>query len=301
MNREKDTVYTSHRNSGWNRPKAAVRKKRRRRPFLVLTLLLLAAFSVVYGMILFTPAAEPKKVSAIQSIKAPITKIISTHPDYNISVSIVDTKTNEAAHLGYGSTYTAASTTKLLTAALTMSEVEAGNLSLDDYINGSLVSWHLQQMINQSNNQSWKTLNQNFGQEKVEAYAKQLELDTYNYTDNLISAKDMSKLLTKLYRAELVNKANTKLILGHMRQTNDDSFIPAIAETTKIKVYHKYGWLESNIHDVAILESKDKAWVLAIYTNPKNNQQNATISRDIIHMVTELVTAKLTGQPGQQL
>ena len=85
-------------------------EKRRRRPFLVLTLLLLAAFSVVYGMILFTPAAEPKKVSAIQSIKAPITKIISTHPNYNISVSIVDTKTNEAAHLGYGSTYTAAST-----------------------------------------------------------------------------------------------------------------------------------------------------------------------------------------------
>ena len=127
-------------------------------------------------------------------------------------------------------------------------------------------------MINQSNNQSWKTLNQNFGQEKCEAYAKPLELDTYNYTDNLISAKDMSKLLTKLYRAELVNKANTKLILGHMRQTNDDSFIPAIAETTKIKVYHKYGWLKQHPRR-RDLESKDKAWVLAIYTNPKTTNK----------------------------
>lgn len=300
MNREKDTVYTSHRNSGWNRPKAAVRKKRRRRPFLVLTLLLLIGFGVVYGMIFFAPPAEPKKVSAIQSIKAPITEIINSHPEYNVSVSIVDTKTNESAHLGYRSTYTAASTTKLLTAALTMSEVEAGNLSLDDYIEGSLVSWHLQQMVNQSNNVSWKALNHHSGQEKMEAYAKQLGLDSYSYTDNLISAKDMSKLLTKLYKAELVNEANTKLILGHMRQTNDDSFIPAIAETTDVKVYHKYGWLESNIHDVAVLDSKDKAWVLAIYTNPKDNQQNATISRDLIHTITELVVAKMTGQPEPQ-
>ena len=139
-----------------------------------------------------------------------------------------------------------------------------------------------------------ENLESKFWSGKVEAYAKQLELDTYNYTDNLISAKDMSKLLTKLYRAELVNKANTKLILGHMRQTNDDSFIPAIAETTKIKVYHKYGWLKQHPRR-RDLKAKTKlgCW-LSIQT--QKQPTNATISRDIIHMVTELVT-KLTGQP----
>lgn len=292
MHRESKT-YVSHRNSGWNRPSAVRRKKKR--PFLKLITVLLVLFAILYGLIFLLPSITYKP--SVQSTKESINATIASYPNYNIGVSLIDIKSGENLHTGSRQSFTAASTTKVLTAALTMHEVEAGKLKLSKHINNYPISWHIEQIINQSNDDSWLALNHYFGQKKMEAYAKSIGLSSYNYEKNLLSASDMTKLLSQLYTYKLMDSNHTRQILGYMQHTNNDDFIPAIADTSDITVYHKYGWLGKNIHDGAILVMKDTAWALAIYTNPKNDEGNANTSTEIIHSITQSVVNKLENKP----
>ncbi len=293
VHNERSEEFVSRRYSGWNRPSPVRTKKRR--PFLKLILLLMLIFAGIYAYIFLLPALS--QGPSVEKASESIDEIIKSYPEYEIGVSVMDVNTNEKIDLGEQSPFTAASTTKLITAALTMHEIEAGKLSLDTEINDSPVSWHLEQMINQSNNASWKSLNDEFGKKKMENYAKSIGLNTYKYEGNSISPKDMSVLLAKLYKNKLANKENTKIILSHMVHTNDDSFIPTVAETQDIKVYHKYGWYESNIHDVGLLVADKSTWALAVYTHPKDNDNHSTTSRDIIHKVTQATVNQLTPAP----
>lgn len=291
---ERENDFVGRRHEGWNRP-SPIRKKRKKRPFLIFTLVILLGFGILYSYIFLLPALN--QGPDVEKTKDLIAEVIDAHPDYDIGVSIVDVDTQKRIDIGNQSSFTAASTTKLLTAALTMHEIENGKLKLDTEINDSPVSWHLEQMVNQSNNESWKALNHTFGKSKMERYAKSIGLSSYRYEGNTISPQDMGTLLAKLYGNKLMNKDHTGILLGHMVHTNEDSFIPAIADTEDIKVYHKYGWLDSNIHDVAILSTEKDAWALAIYTNPKDNGNNSTTSREIIHQITQIVVDQFSPSP----
>lgn len=287
-------MYVSHRYDGWNRPKP-VHKKKRRRPFLIFTILLVIGFSAIYSWIFLLPAFDSGP--SVNDTEQSITAVIDSHPTYDIGVSLVDIESGEKIDLGKTNAFIAASTTKVLTAAITMDAVESGRLSLQKEIDDHQVSWHLQQMINQSNNESWRSLNHTFGEKKMEAYAKSLKLNSYEYKKNIISAPDMTILLTKLYKRELMNEKHTKQILGYMQNTNEDSLIPAIADTSEITVYHKYGWVDNYVHDVGILVSGDTRWAIAIYTHPNDGMTDANESRDIIHSITGVVTRTIEDQP----
>lgn len=292
MHRESET-YVSRRNSGWNRPSAVRRKKKR--PFLRLIIVLLILFTILYGVILLLPTITYRP--SVGSVKESINTTINSYPDYNIGVSLVDVKSGENVVAGSKQSFIAASTTKVLTASLVMHEVEAGKIKLNKHINNYPISWHLEQIVNQSNDDSWLALNHYFGQKKMEAYAKSIGLSSYEYEKNLLSANDMTTLLSKLYTFKLMNAEHSRQILGYMRHTNNDDFIPAIADTSDISVYHKYGWLGSNIHDGAILVKKNATWALAIYTSPKNGEGNANTSTEIIHSITQSVVNSLENKP----
>ncbi len=289
VSHKRDEEFISRRYSGWNRPSQVQTKKKR--PFLKFILFLLFVFSIIYGYIFLLPVLMEKP--SVEKTKAGITQVINSYPDYDIGVSLLDIDSGDKVSEGKQSAFTAASTTKVLTAALTMHEVESGRLSLNLEIYGYPISWHLEQMINQSNDDSWKALNYKFGKKKMEQYAKSIGLNSYKYDGNLISANDMTTLLAKLYKNELMSEKHTKKILSYMVNTNDDSFIPAIADTQDIRVYHKYGWYENNIHDAAILVTDKSTWVLSIYTHPKDDGSHSSTSKDIIHKITQVVVNQL--------
>lgn len=293
MKTDHGKFVSGRRYDGWNRPNPKYQKKRR--PFLRTVTAILVVFIVIYGLVFLLPAFQPG--ASIGSTQESITSIIDSHPDYDIGVSLVDVKSDKQIDLGSQVVFNAGSTTKLLTATLTMREVEKNKLSLSQKINGYPISWHLQQLINQSNGDSWLALNHRFGQKKLENYAKEISLVSYRYKGNLISASDGARLASKLYSGKLINKSHTRTILKYMQYTNEESLIPAVADTQDVELYHKYGWLGSYIHDVAILETKTSAWVLAIYTHPKNDLNNATTSRDIIHSITRVTMRALTNNP----
>ncbi len=293
MRRERNDIHSSQRSSGWNRPSAVRRKKRR--PFLRLIIILLVLFTALYAVIIFLPTITSRP--SVKPTKASINMIVDSYPTYNIGISLVDIKNGENIQVGAAQRFIAASTTKVITASLVMHEVEAGRLTLSKHINNYPISWHLEQIVNQSNDDSWIALNHYFGQKKMENYAGSIGLSSYDYEKNLLSPSDMTKLLAQLYTFKLMDAAHTRQILGYMQHTNNDDLIPAIADTSDITVYHKYGWFDNSIHDAAILVKKDTVWALAIYTKPKDDKKDATTSTDIIHSITQAVVNSLENKP----
>lgn len=287
--RDDQQGFVGRRNDGWNRPEPAKQKKRR--PFFIITVLMLISFGALYSYIFLYPSLNNQP--SVSNVNEPVQSIIDSYPDFNVGVSLVDTQTKKRINIGEQSPFVAASTTKMLTAVLAMHEIEKGRLSFDKKFDGYPVSWHLQQIVNQSNSVSWATLNHYFGEDKMVSYAKSVGLNSYDYKKNLITPNDEATLLDKFYTGKLINKTHTNTLLGYMQHTNDDSFIPAVADTQDITVYHKYGWLESNIHDVGILKTKKTSWVVAIYTHPHNNEMDATTSRDIIQSITEVIVKNI--------
>ncbi len=293
MHREKSETYVSRRHNGWNRPSAVRRKKKR--SFLKFIIISLVLFAILYVVILLLPAIVYKP--SVQSTKEPINTTIGSYPGYNVGVSLVDINSGESTQVGSNQKFIAASTTKIITAGLVMHEVEAGRLKLNKHINDYPISWHLEQVVNQSNDDSWVALNHYFGKKKMENYARSIGLSSYDYDKNLLSASDMTTLLSRLYTFKLMSKDHTQQILRYMQHTNNDDFIPAIADTSDITVYHKYGWLGTNIHDGAILVKNDTAWALAIYTSPKDGAEDANTSTEIIHSITQSVVNSLDNKP----
>ncbi len=208
------------------------------------------------------------------------------------SVSVIDIASGKQYDAGLDVDFRAASTTKVLTAAAFMHQVEQGNATLATQINGASAQTMLQSMLQQSNNAAWKAFNDYLGQENLEAYARSIGLSSFAVTDNTIRAHDQAKLLTKLYDNELTSTTHTQMILSFMQNTDNERLIPA-ALPTGATVYHKYGYLEGELHDSAIITYAGHTFVLVIYTN---NQQ-ATIDdyesrRELIHLLTSDVLSE---------
>lgn len=145
-------------------------------------------------------------------------------------------------------------------------------------------------MVNQSSNDSWDLLVGAIGKSELQAYAASIGLD-YKVDGNTLSPSSMSALLAKLYSGQLLSKAHTAKLLSYMQNTNDDTLIPA-ALGSNITVYHKYGLLDGELHDAAILVSGDTAYTLTIYT--KNTDDSDDKQRtQIIHQLTQAIASIL--------
>ncbi len=230
-----------------------------------------------------TPKAAPvvKKVTATPipatawaDIEAQVNAAIVANPDLNIGVSIIDSKTNTKVDYGSQEQYAGASTTKVLTAAAFLQQVEQGKYTLQTKLAGRTAQDHLRLMLNRSNNESWATLNTAVGYSALTQYARDNGINSYNYIGNLMKPSDQALLLQKVYKRELVNEEHTLLMLSYMQNTNNEDMIPVVTPTDAT-LYHKYGQLEDRLHDGAIIEYKKRPLILVIYT--KGGATNGSI------------------------
>jgi len=190
---------------------------------------------------------------------------IAGQPDYDISVAVIDVSSKTKANFGIQDNFVGASTTKVVSAVAYLHQVESNKRSLTTQIDGKTAKEHLGLMINESNNESWLALNTNLSHDTLENYAHSLGLSSYDATKNVITASDEAVLLQKLYSGQLLNAANTKLLLSLMQDTNNEDMIPRAAPDGS-QVYHKYGQLDDRLHDAAIVDYKNSPVVLVIYT-----------------------------------
>lgn len=224
-----------------------------------------------------TAAAAAKETAAKQARMKTyidtVNSLIAANPSEDIAVSTADVSSDSASDsitLGDQGTFTAASTGKLITAVTFMNQVEQGKATLGTYIDGQTAGSLLQTMIVNSDNDAWHSLNDYLTHPVLESYMTQLGMTEYDPDANTVLPSDMTLLMKKFYNGQLLNKSDTDLLLSYMQQANKQEYIVSDVPAG-YTVYHKAGWLDGLMHDVAIISNGQKAIVLSIYTYSGDN------------------------------
>ena len=195
---------------------------------------------------------------------APSEAIIAAHSQYQVGVALMDTVGGQLHQYGVGEPFQAASTAKVLTAAAYYSLVEDGSASLEDELGDFTSGFQIEAMIQDSNNDSWSLLMDAVGLARLSEYAASLDI-TYDPEVNTLSTADMAHLLAELSEGRLLNQEHTAQLLSYMQDTNFEDLIPA-AVPAGVTVFHKYGLLDDELHDAAILSTSAGSYVLVVYT-----------------------------------
>ena len=210
-------------------------------------------------------AAATQTAAAKAAFIANVQRAIQSYSSADIGVSMVDIDSGAQTDVGETAAFTAASTTKVLTAILYLHEVEQGTTTLDTDIDGTDAQTLLQKMINLSDNDAWASLNEFLGKPQLQAYAANLGLSSYDPYENTITPHDEAALLAKLYKGQLVSAEHAQLLYAFMQHTSNEDLIPA-ALPSDATIYHKYGYLGGELHDAAIISYKGHHIALTIYT-----------------------------------
>lgn len=231
--------------------------------------------------------AEPITSTTWNDLNQKVTAIINENDPLNISVAVIDLTDNTKANYGLQEAFHGASTTKVLTAAAYLHDVETGRSSLTENLGGGSAQSHLRRMINQSDNNSWGVLNSAVGYSRLNSYARANGISSYKYVGNLMTASDQALLLSKLFQRQLLNEEHTKLLLSYMQNTNNEAMIPKAVPGGAL--YHKYGQLDDRLHDSGILVYKDRPVVVVVYTKGTSDGNAYAARTQLIQEISRTV------------
>jgi beta-lactamase class A len=219
-----------------------------------------------------------------------IEAIIAANSRYQVGVALMDTVGGQLHQYGVEEPFEAASTAKVLTAAAFYSLVEDGSASLEDELGAFTSGFQIQAMIQDSNNDSWSLLMDAVGLARLSEYAASVGI-MYDPEVNTLSTADMARLLVELAEGKLLNREHTAQLLSYMQGTNFEDLIPA-AVPAGVTVSHKYGLLDDELHDAAILSTSAGSYVLVVYTKG-TGLADVPQRTAVIHDITKAVTAVL--------
>lgn len=182
------------------------------------------------------------------------------------AMSVIDINRSEAFGISETASFHSASVTKLLVATAALQGVESGKYSLNQSLGNGTFKYQLQQMINQSNNNSWDLFNNLLSFRGEQKVADQLGLVGVDMTQTHMTTSAVSKLLLKLYKGEALQTKNRDLLFSYMQNTETENRIsPSIP--SGIAFYHKTGSFGGGIHDAAVVIHPKNPFVLVIFTN----------------------------------
>jgi beta-lactamase class A len=289
------------------RPRIPVSRYDERPPFKIKTGIIKAAALTVLLLTIFVyfgvhhsrvhaNTASPKitRISNAQlaQLDNSITNLIGTRSQDTISVLATDMTTGQSVAYGSTNTYTAASTAKLLSAVYFLHQTETGHESLSEYLSGVKASDLLEQMIVNSDDTAWTSINDELTHSSLASYSATIGFTGYNVLLNTMPASDIQLLLTKLYGGKLLNKADTTLLLREMARANYRDYIVA-GTPSGYAVYHKAGLIDDNIHDAAIITQKGNAGhaiAVTIFTDGNGTYDSAERTT-LIRQITSQLTA----------
>jgi beta-lactamase class A len=211
-------------------------------------------------------AVTARRVAAVARLNQELQHLADANPLISLSVATSDTQRGQTAQLNAATPVNAASTAKVLSAALYLNQVEKGQKSISQPIGDYRAIQALKQMVQQSDDTVWRQVNDLLGHSALQSYASSLGLDSYDAGSNTISAADMTRLLELLYKGDLLNGAHTSLLLSFMQQTNREDFIsPAVS--TGFTFYHKVGLDSDQVNDAGIITGGTDALVITVFTD----------------------------------
>lgn len=240
------------------------------------------------------PASGPEPGTPAQAISpaldAEINGIITANSDYEVGVALIGLPDGSVHQYGVEDPFEAASTAKVLAAAAYYRLVETGEASLDDPMGESTSGVQISEMIQNSDNDSWSMIMDAIGHEQLSAYASSIGI-TYDPEINDLTPSEMATILADLYSGKLLNSDDTTQLLSYMTDTNYESLIPA-ATPAGITVFHKYGLLESELHDAGILTKGTSTYAFVVYTRGADSD-DIPERTDVIHQLTQVVVHAL--------
>ncbi|WP_231494309.1 serine hydrolase [Arthrobacter sp. 9MFCol3.1] len=240
------------------------------------------------------PASAPAPRTVDEALDARIKAILDANSQYQIGVALVDVSRDPGAadvhEYGVREEFVAASTAKVLAAAAYYHLVETGAASLDDPLGNYTAGFQLREMIQQSDNDSWSLIMDAVGHEQLTQYAASLGV-SYDPEINTLTPAEMATILAGVYSGTLLTAGDTAQLLSYMQDTNYETLIPA-AVPEGITVFHKYGLLDDELHDAAVLAQGNTAYALVIYTKGQD-LGDIPERTDVIHQLTQAVAGAL--------
>jgi beta-lactamase class A len=114
---------------------------------------------------------------------------------------------------------------------------------------------------------------------------------SYDPETNALTPAEMATILAGVYSGTLLTEGHTAQLLSFMQDTNYETLIPA-AVPEGITVFHKYGLLDDELHDAAVLAQGNTAYALVIYTKGQG-LSDVPERTDVIHQLTQAVADAL--------
>lgn len=251
---------------------------------------LTAPNGIVKALTALTTSNEERAVTEkeirMKSYTATVNALVASRPNQTITVSTRDLSGNSTLTLGSPGTYTGASTSKLISAITYLDQVERGKTTLDRKIQGETARFWLQRMIVHSDNGAWQNINDYLTHPTLRTYMARQGWTEYDPSVNSLLPSEMATLMQQLYQGDLLDKEHTTLLLDLMRDANKQDYI-ASAVPEGYTVYHKAGWLNGLMHDVAIISDGKKTIVLAIYTFQESGEADGPENRELFRAITK--------------
>ena len=218
------------------------------------------------------PAIRPAPVDNDELAQS-INSTIAQNSNLEIGVSLVSVADGKTANFGVSDPYVAGSVDKLMTASLFFHEVDDKQASLGQVLeDNDNAQDDLQKMVVLSDNDAWQSLNDYLTHDALRAYANSVGVRSYDPDNNTIAPEDIAQLLYKIYDKKLLSPASTTQLLSYMKQANYTQFIMA-AIPNGVKAYHKVGYLDDRLNDVAIIDNGKTPYVLVIFSKTADNSQ----------------------------
>jgi|GEM_PF-3439325 len=183
-----------------------------------------------------------------------------------LSIQYIDLTDNQALGYEEKKIYEGASVNKLITAGYLLSQFDKGAIDLRENLGDVTLQEHARLMVNQSNNNSWQTLNDRLGYANIENFALGLGMSDFQIENNEISVHDTGIFLEKLYKGQVLTEASKQLLYSWMRNTETEDRIPFGLPPNTV-FYHKSGTFEKGIHDAAIIVNPKRPFVIIVFTN----------------------------------
>ena len=138
-----------------------------------------------------------------------------------------------------------------------------------------------------SDNVAYQQLKNRFKYDRYYALARSVGATASARNANNMTAADAGKMFKAIYEFIEEDETYGPLMRESMAKANHTVLIPYAVSPTK--ALHKYGWDIDSYHDAAIVESGDKPYVLAVFSDlDMGGGEVNTYLRQIIKMINKL-------------
>ncbi len=215
----------------------------------------------------------------------------------NYSIVVTDLRSDFRMAINDEGIHTAASINKIPILAALYYQAQKGEVDLDhvitvqaddmqDYGTGviryqdpgvaySVKSLALLMMKKSDNTAAYILANQVVGMKTIQALLVAWGMDQTDMEDNKTSAKDIEKLMKKIYEEKVANPAFTLDMFSTMKDTDFEDRIPAFIPKS-VGVYHKIGNGVGVLHDAGVVVAPTTEYIITIMTSDVRDEKNVT-------------------------